>query len=72
MCSPLPSDQVRDALALNFPSFDVFEFTGNGTTLEQLQTFATAAVVVAPHGAGLSNTIVSPLHTPVLEIAPFA
>lgn len=34
--------------------------------------FATSSIVVAPHGAGLSNTIVSPLHTPILEIAPLA
>lgn len=27
-------------------------------------------MIVAPHGAGLSNMVVSPLHTPVLEIGP--
>lgn len=63
--------QVREALRQNFPSFDVVEFFGNGTTLAQLEMFATASIIVAPHGAGLSNVVVSPLHTPVLEIAPF-
>lgn len=62
--------QVREALELSFSDFDVVEFVGDGLTLSQLQMFATASVIVAPHGAGLANTVVSPLHTPVLEIAP--
>lgn len=62
--------QVQEALERSFTSFDVVEFVGDGTTPSQLQMFATASIVVAPHGAGLSNILVSPLHTPVLEIAP--
>ena len=62
--------QVRGALEENFKDFEVVEFVGNGTMLSQLQTFATASVIVAPHGAGLSNMVVSPPHTPVLEIGP--
>lgn len=46
------------------------EFEGQGPILQQLQKFATASLIVAPHGAGLSNIMVSPLHTPVLEIGP--
>lgn len=46
------------------------EFLGQGPILEQLQHFATASLIVAPHGAGLANMVVSPLHTPVLEIGP--
>lgn len=68
--SLLVPGQVRAALEQSFSEFDVVEFVGKGTTPSQLQMFATASVVVAPHGAGLANTIVSPLHTPVLEIAP--
>eukprot|EP00903_Cladosiphon_okamuranus_P010588 g10012.t1 len=64
------SDEVREALEQSFSDFDVVEFVGNGTTLSQLQIFATASIIVAPHGAGLANIVVSPLHTPVLEIAP--
>lgn len=62
--------QVREALKHNFPAFDVVEFLGTGPIRSQLETFATASVVVAPHGAGLSNIIVSRLHTPILEIGP--
>ncbi|CAM9968681.1 unnamed protein product, partial [Pylaiella littoralis] len=62
------NDQVREALEQEFPSFDVVEFLGTGSIIPQLRLFATASLIVAPHGAGLSNMIVSPLHTPVLEI----
>lgn len=48
------------------------EFTGDGTVVSQLEAFATASVVVGPHGAGLSNIVVSSLHTPVLEIGPIS
>lgn len=60
--------KVRDALKQEFPNFDVVEFSGTGPIISQLQLFATASLIVAPHGAGLSNMVVSPLHTPVLEI----
>lgn len=63
-------NKVRDALKQEFPNYDVEEFLGTGSILAQLQTFATASLIVAPHGAGLSNMVVSPLHTPVLEIGP--
>lgn len=66
----LQNPKVRDALKQEFPSYDVVEFLGTGPILEQLKTFATASLIVAPHGAGLSNMVVSPLHTPVLEIGP--
>ncbi|CAM9911010.1 unnamed protein product [Ectocarpus fasciculatus] len=66
------NDEVRDALERNFPSFDVVEFFGTDPVRDQLETFATAAMIIAPHGAGLANMIVAPLHTPVLEIAPLA
>lgn len=46
------------------------ESFSHGSVMEQLRAFATAAVIVAPHTAGLSSMIVSPLHTPVLEIGP--
>lgn len=62
--------QVRNALQDAFPEFDVVEFLGDGSILSQLETFATASMVVGPHGAGFSNIVVSPLHTPVLEIGP--
>ena len=62
--------EIREALKRNFPAYDVVEFLGKGPILEQLQEFATASLIVAPHGAGLANMIVSPLHTPVLEIGP--
>lgn len=61
---------MRDALKQEFFSYDVVEFWGTGPILAQLKTFATASLIVAPHGAGLSNMVVSPLHTPVLEIGP--
>ncbi|CAN0080944.1 unnamed protein product [Pylaiella littoralis] len=64
------NSQVRNALEQEFPSYDVVEFSGTGNIRTQLQTFATASIIVSPHGAGLSNIIVSPLHTPVLEIGP--
>lgn len=62
--------KVREALELTFPSYDVVEFLGEGPILEQLQQFSTTSMIVAPHGAGLANMMVSPLHTPVLEIGP--
>ncbi|CAM9129006.1 unnamed protein product [Ectocarpus sp. 12 AP-2014] len=64
------NDEVKEALERNFPSFDVVEFFGTDPVRDQLKTFATAAMIIAPHGAGLANMIVAPLHTPVLEIAP--
>ena len=73
-CLPNPvfSPQVRAALQQSFPSFEIVEFTGDGTIVSQLEAFATASVVVGPHGAGLSNIVVSSLHTPVLEIGPIS
>lgn len=62
--------QVRKALQDAFPEFDVVEFLGDGSIFSQLDTFSTASMIVGPHGAGLSNIVVSPLHTPVLEIGP--
>lgn len=62
--------QIKAALRANFPSYDVLEFMGTDPMELQLRTFATAAVIVAPHGAGLANMVVAPLHTPVLEIGP--
>ncbi|CAB1118780.1 unnamed protein product [Ectocarpus sp. CCAP 1310/34] len=64
------NDEVKEALERNFPSFDVVEFFGTDPVRDQLKTFATASMIIAPHGAGLANMIVAPLHTPVLEIAP--
>ncbi|CAM9948611.1 unnamed protein product [Scytosiphon promiscuus] len=64
------SGNVLKALKENFPSYDVVEFLGTGPVASQLKLFATASLIVAPHGAGLSNMMVSPLHTPVLEIGP--
>ncbi|CBN75966.1 conserved unknown protein [Ectocarpus siliculosus] len=66
------NEEVKEALERNFPSFDVVEFFGAGSVRDQLETFATAAMIIAPHGAGLANMIVAPLHTPVLEIGTLA
>eukprot|EP00903_Cladosiphon_okamuranus_P015446 g14266.t1 len=64
------NDEVREALEDNFPDYDVVEFFGTGSVQTQFEAFTSASLIVAPHGAGLSNTIVAPLHTAVLEIAP--
>ncbi|CAM9769579.1 unnamed protein product [Ectocarpus sp. 6 AP-2014] len=64
------NDDVREALKLNFPEFRVVEFSGADSIRSQLKIFATASVIVGPHGAGLANMIASPLRTPILEIAP--
>lgn len=61
---------MKAALQEAFPEYDVVEFTGFGNTVDQLDTFATASMVVGAHGAGLSNLLVSPQHTPVLELGP--
>ncbi|CAM9539364.1 unnamed protein product [Ectocarpus sp. 4 AP-2014] len=66
------NDEVKEALERNFPNFDVVEFFGTDPVRDQLLTFANASMVIAPHGAGLANMIVAPLHTPVLEIAPLS
>ncbi|CAB1120095.1 unnamed protein product [Ectocarpus sp. CCAP 1310/34] len=66
------NEEVKEALKISFPSFDVVEFFGTDPVGHQFKTFATAAMIVAPHGAGLANIIVAPLHTPVLEIAPIS
>ncbi|CAN0342528.1 unnamed protein product [Ectocarpus sp. 6 AP-2014] len=66
------NEEVKEALERNFPSFNVVEFFGAGSVRDQLETFATAAMIIAPHGAGLANMIVAPLHTPVLEIGTLA
>lgn len=62
--------QVEEALRRNFPDFDVVQFLGEGPLEEQLKVFATATMIIAPHGAGLSNMSVCPPHTAVLEIGP--
>ncbi|CAM9717257.1 unnamed protein product [Ectocarpus sp. 4 AP-2014] len=64
------NDEIREALAQNFPDFDVVEFVGIEHIRAQLGIFATASMIVGPHGAGLSNMVVSPLHTMILEIGP--
>ncbi|CAM9541960.1 unnamed protein product, partial [Ascophyllum nodosum] len=64
------NDEIREALEKNFPSHDVVEAFGRGSMREQLELFAQASLIVGPHGAGLSNMIVAPLHTMVLEIGP--
>lgn len=46
------------------------EFLGQGSMTSQLELFSKATMIIAPHGAGLTNMVVSPLHTPVLEIGP--
>ncbi|CAM9433421.1 unnamed protein product [Ectocarpus sp. 12 AP-2014] len=63
-------DQIRKALQTQFPKYDVVESFSDGPALQQLHTFAVASLIVAPHTAGLSAMIVSPLNTPVLEIGP--
>ncbi|CAN0407357.1 unnamed protein product [Ascophyllum nodosum] len=64
------NDEVREALKNNFPTHDVMEAFGDGPMRKQLELFAQASLIVGPHGAGLSNMIVAPLHTMVLEIGP--
>ncbi|CAM9656197.1 unnamed protein product [Ectocarpus sp. 13 AM-2016] len=66
------NEEVEEALKINFPSFSVVEVFGKGSAQDQLETFSNAAMIIAPHGAGLANMIVAPLHTPVLEIAPIS
>ncbi|CAM9862224.1 unnamed protein product [Ectocarpus sp. 4 AP-2014] len=66
------NEEVKEALERNFASFNVVEFFGTGSVRDQLETFATAAMIIAPHGAGLANMMVAPLHTPVLEIGTLA
>ena len=63
---------MAEALESSFPDYDVVEFLGSGSVRSQFETFASASLIVAPHGAGLSNTVVAPLHTAVLEIAPIS
>ncbi|CBN76523.1 conserved unknown protein [Ectocarpus siliculosus] len=63
-------DQIRKALQTKFPKYDVVESFSDSPALQQLHTFAVASLIVAPHTAGLSAMIVSPLNTPVLEIGP--
>lgn len=62
--------QIEEALTKNFPDHNVVQFLGTASVRDQLNLFSRAAMIIAPHGAGLSNMIVSPLHTPVLEIGP--
>ncbi len=68
-CLP-SSDKIREGLKKNFAHHDVVEFKGDDSIEKQLKSFATASIVVGPHGAGLTNVMVSALHTPVLEIGP--
>lgn len=70
--SELAATQVKNALESNFPDHDVVPFLGAGSMRGQLELFSKASMIVGPHGAGLSNMIVAPLHTPVLEIGPIS
>ncbi|WPB84251.1 glycosyltransferase family 61 protein [Sediminicoccus rosea] len=58
---------VEDALAmLGFEVFDNAEYS----VRDQAHAFRDAEIVIAPHGAGLSNIVYCDAGTPVIEIVP--
>lgn len=66
--SPEWEDELVRALIGRLPQLEVFE--GHRMSLtEQVAAFSNAAVVIGPHGAGLSNLVFSPRSTRVVEIA---
>jgi hypothetical protein len=55
--------------ALKRLGFEVFD-NGEHNIREQVRAFRDAAIIVAPHGAGLSNIVYCDEATPVLELVP--
>lgn len=60
--------EVLDALANGFPAFNVSSFTVSQAR-SPLREMHDAAVLVAPHGAGLSNVYLMPRRALVVELA---
>jgi capsular polysaccharide biosynthesis protein len=48
----------------------VIEHSGDGTFLQQMSLFASAMIIMGPHGAGLSNAIAMSEGSIMIEIIP--
>jgi capsular polysaccharide biosynthesis protein len=56
------------ALERAFPSHPVKVFDASGPFRTHIEQFAAAAVVIAPHGAGLANLVFCAPGTTVIEL----
>lgn len=65
----LNEQEVFDYLKQRFPHLHWVVFDSLSTE-DTAHLFSKAAVIVAPHGAGLTNMIFSPPRTPVIEFMP--
>lgn len=63
---------VNDAEVLSLLSERGFELVDPGelSVRDQIETFATASVIVATHGAALANLVFAPFGTTVIELFP--
>jgi hypothetical protein len=64
-------NEVVAGLREAFPTMDIIEFTSSHSLMETVQVFARARVVVAPHGAALTNILFLPRCASVVEIHTF-
>ena len=62
-------DEIVHAIksSRDFRNYEVVEFLGTSSVLKQMELFRTAAAVIGPHGAGLSNIIHCKDKTVVIE-----
>ena len=63
-------NQLLNALQDKFVDFHITTHLGNEPVIEQLQMFYNSDVIVAPHGAGLSNIVACRPQTIVVEFMP--
>ena len=63
------SDDVLNVIKKKFNSFEWIVF--NDQPLEEMiSIFSRAKIIIAPHGAGLTNMIFAPKNIPIVEIIP--
>lgn len=65
-------DELVKQIKIKFPKIrkKIVIFDGSIDIINQIELFSKAKIVIAPHGAGLVNTIFSPLKTHVIEFLP--
>jgi hypothetical protein len=61
-------DDLRSRLSTTYPLCHIAVHTGDENVLDQLKLFRSSTIIVAPHGAGLSNIIACREQTLILEL----
>jgi hypothetical protein len=61
-------DDLRSRLSTTYPLCHIAVHTGDENVLDQLRMFRSSTIIVAPHGAGLTNIIACREQTLILEL----